>query len=63
MTEKIFCAKCNSLLYFGETISHRLYMRAIPNEETFLKSYNNTCPKCANSLSLSTVRVELKGRQ
>ncbi len=63
MTEKIFCTKCNSLLYFGETISHRLYMRAIPNEEAFLRSYNNRCPKCGNNLSLSTVRVELKGRQ
>ncbi len=63
MTEKIFCSKCNGLLYFGETISHRLYMRAIPNEEAFLGSYNNKCPRCGNNLSLDTVRVELKGRQ
>lgn len=63
MTEKIFCAKCDSLLYFGETISHRLYMRAIPNEEAFLRSYNNRCPKCGSNLSLSTVRIEVKGRQ
>jgi len=62
LTEKIFCRKCDSLLYFGETISHRLYMRAIPSEEAFLKNYNNRCPRCGASLTLNTVRIELKGR-
>ncbi|MEM2094487.1 MAG: hypothetical protein QXI32_04235 [Candidatus Bathyarchaeia archaeon] len=62
MTEKIFCNKCNSLLYFGEIISHRLYMRAIPNEEAFLRSYNNRCPRCGASLSLDSVRIEIKER-
>lgn len=60
MTEKIFCRACNFLLYFGEIINRRLYMRAIPNEETFLKSYNNTCPRCCGSLSLETVRIEIE---
>ena len=30
MTEKIYCGKCNMMLYFGEEIKRRLYMRAIP---------------------------------
>ncbi len=36
MTEKINCKKCHMLLYFGEEINRRLYMRAIPSEETVL---------------------------
>ena len=52
MTEKIYCSKCNMMLYFGEEIKRRLYMRAIPSEETVLGFYKNTCPKCGNSLSL-----------
>ena len=62
MTEKIFCRKCNMLLYFGEEIKRRLYMRAIPSEETVLSFYNNACPKCGNELSLKTVKIEVKGR-
>jgi ribosomal protein S27AE len=63
MTEKILCGKCNILLYFGEEIDRRLYMRAIPSEETVLGYYKNTCPKCGNKLSLDTVKIEKKGRK
>ena len=60
MSEKIYCGKCNMLLYFGEAIKRRLYMRAIPSEETVLGFYNNLCPRCGNKLSLGTVKVETK---
>jgi len=60
MSEKIYCGKCNMLLYFGEEIKRRLYMRAIPSEETVLGFYNNVCPRCGNKLSLGTVKVETK---
>ena len=63
MTEKIFCGKCNMLLYYGEEINRRLYMRAIPSEETVLGFYNNACPRCGNELSLNTVKIETKGRK
>ena len=63
MTEKILCGKCNTLLYFGEEIKRRLYMRAIPSEETVLGYYKNSCPKCGSKLSLETVNIELKGRK
>ena len=63
MTEQIFCGKCNMLLYYGEEISRRLYMRAIPSEETVLGFYKNTCPRCGNELSLNTVKIETKGRK
>ncbi len=63
MTEKIFCEKCDMLLYYGEEIKRRLYMRAIPSEETVLGFYNNTCPRCGNELSLQTVRIETEGRK
>ena len=45
MTEKIYCGNCNMMLYFGEEIKRRLYMRAIPSEETVLGYYKNVCPK------------------
>ncbi len=60
MTEKIFCSKCSMLLYFGEEIKRRLYMRAIPSEDTVLDFYNNVCPRCGNELSLKTVKMEVK---
>lgn len=63
MTEKIFCGKCDMMLYFGEEISRRLYMRAIPSEETVLGYYKNTCPRCGNELNLTTVKIETKGRK
>jgi len=58
MVEKISCDKCDMLLYFGEEIKRRLYMRAIPSEETVLNSYNNICPRCGNKLARRTVRIE-----
>jgi hypothetical protein len=63
MTEKILCGNCNMMLYFGEEIKRRLYMRAIPSEETVLGYYNNTCPKCGSKLTLKTVKIETKGRK
>ena len=63
MTEKIVCGKCNMLLYFGEEISRRLYMRAIPSEATVLGYYKNTCPKCGSKLSMETVKIETTGRK
>jgi phage FluMu protein Com len=51
------------LLYFGEEISRRLFMRAIPNEETVLGYYENKCPRCGADLKLSTVEIKKKGRK
>jgi phage FluMu protein Com len=63
MSEKIRCKKCNMLLYFGEEIKRRLYMRAIPSEEAVLGFYNNLCPRCGSALSRKTVSVEIEGRK
>ncbi len=63
MTETIYCSKCNMLLYYGEEIKRRLYMRAIPSEETVLGFYQNKCPKCGGQLSLDTVTIKTKGRK
>lgn len=63
MTEQIFCGNCNMLLYYGEEINRRLYMRAIPSEETVLGYYKNACPRCGSKLSLDTVKIETKGRK
>jgi ribosomal protein L34E len=62
MSETINCSKCGQLLYFGEEIKRRLYMRAIPNEEAVLSAYGNSCPRCSASLSVETVSIQLKGR-
>ena len=63
MTETIRCSNCDMLLYFGEEIDRRLYMRAIPSEETVLGFYNNECPKCGDKVSVDTVKIEKKGRK
>lgn len=63
MSEKILCGSCGMLLYFGEEIKRRLYMRAIPSEETVLGFYHNICPRCGNGLALETVRIEIKERR
>jgi len=63
MTEKINCGNCNMLLYFGEEINRRLYMRAIPSEETVLGFYDNTCPRCGSKLTLKTVNIQTEGRK
>ncbi|HLA80813.1 MAG TPA: hypothetical protein VJP78_04155 [Thermoleophilia bacterium] len=62
MTEKISCDKCGNLLYFGEEISRRLYMRAVPDEKTVLGFYKDVCPRCGSSLSVDKVKIEIKGR-
>ena len=63
MTETIKCSNCDMLLYFGEEIDRRLYMRAIPSEETVLGFYENTCPQCGKAVSVDTVKIEKKGRK
>ncbi len=62
MSEKINCGTCNMLLYFGEEISRRLYMRAIPNEEAVLAAYGDKCPRCGTDLSKDSVKIEIKRR-
>lgn len=62
MTETIRCAGCDMLLYFGEEIRRRLYMRAIRSEETVLGYYHNVCPRCGAKLTLESVRITTKGR-
>jgi hypothetical protein len=51
------------LLYFGEEIRRRLYMRAIPSEEAVLGYYKNVCPRCGNALSKKTINIEIEGRK
>ena len=63
MSEKIYCGKCNMLLYFGEEIKRRLYMRAIPSEEAVIGFYNNVCPRCGNALSLQKINIKIEGRK
>lgn len=62
MSEKISCQNCGMLLYFGEEISRRLYMRAIPDEDAVLAAYGNVCPRCGASLSKGTVKITYKRR-
>ena len=62
MSETINCSKCGMLLYFGEEISRRLYMRAIPDEEAVLAAYGNVCPRCGSPLSKKSVKIEFKRR-
>lgn len=60
MPEKILCKNCNFLLYFGEIIKKRLYMRNLPSEETVLDMYGNNCPRCNNELSLEKVNIQIE---
>jgi transposase len=62
MSESMRCVHCGQLLYFGEEIKRRLYMRAIPNEAAVLAAYGNLCPRCGAGLSAETVSIEVKGR-
>ena len=63
MSEKINCGNCDMLLYYGEEISRRLYMRAIPGEEAVFHAYKDACPRCGNPLADDTVKVEIKRRK
>jgi ribosomal protein S27AE len=63
MSETINCGKCGMLLYFGEEIKRRLYMRAIPDEAAVLAAYGNACPRCGNPLSEDSVEVQNKRRR
>ncbi len=63
MSETINCGKCGMLLYFGEEIKRRLYMRAIPDEAAVLAAYSNACPRCGNPLSVDSVKVQIKRRK
>jgi len=62
MSERISCNNCGMLLYFGEEIKRRLYMRAIPDESAVLADYDNKCPRCGASLSADSVKIEIKRR-
>jgi hypothetical protein len=62
MSETIKCGNCGMLLYFGEEIKRRLYMRAIPDETAVLADYGNKCPRCGASLSDKSVKIETKRR-
>ena len=50
------------LLYFGEEISRRLYMRAIPDGAAGLAADGKTCPRCGASLSDKSVTIKFKRR-
>jgi ribosomal protein S27AE len=63
MSEKINCGKCGMLLYFGEEIARRLYMRALPNEKAVYASYDDKCPRCGNPLSDDSVNITIKRRR
>lgn len=63
MSEKINCAACGMMLYYGEEIARRLYMRAIPSEETVLGFYDHECPRCGGALAEDTITVEIKKRR
>jgi hypothetical protein len=63
MSEMINCGKCGMLLYFGEEISRRLYMRAIPDEPAVFAGYGNVCPRCGAVLSVESVKVRIKKRR
>jgi len=62
MSEAINCGNCGMLLYYGEEIKRRLYMRAIPDEAAVLADYDNKCPRCGNPLSADTVKIKIKRR-
>jgi hypothetical protein len=62
MSEKINCDNCGMMLYYGEEIKRRLYMRAIPDEAAVLAAYGNACPRCGNALAVDSVKVEIKRR-
>lgn len=62
MSEKINCDNCDMLLYFGEEIKRRLYMRAIPDEAAVLAAYGNACPRCGHVLSADKVKIQIKRR-
>ena len=62
MSETINCGNCGMLLYFGEEIKRRLYMRAIPDEAAVLAAYADACPRCGAALSKDTVKIQIKRR-
>ncbi len=62
MSETIKCGSCGMLLYFGEEIKRRLYMRAIPDEAAVLAGYGDKCPRCGAALSTDSVKIEIKRR-
>jgi len=55
LTERINCGKCNFVLYWGESIKDRMFMRW--SEETFLAKYGDKCPNCGVDASLKSVKI------
>lgn len=58
MSETIKCNICGFLLYWGEAIKDRLYMRF--SEAKLLEKYSNVCPNCGNRLDVQTVEIQIK---
>ena len=56
MSETINCTKCGFLLYWGEAIKDRLYMRF--SEAKLLEKYGNACPNCGDRLTEATVTIQ-----
>jgi ribosomal protein S27AE len=55
MSETINCANCGFLLYWGEAIKDRLYMRF--SEEKLLTKYRHVCPHCGDRVDEATVTI------
>ncbi|MGB9134831.1 MAG: hypothetical protein WCC63_04515 [Candidatus Bathyarchaeia archaeon] len=51
MPQKVFCQKCNCILYEGAELK--------PPDE-IIQKHNGKCPKCGNKLSLIPINVEVK---
>ena len=55
MTERINCGSCGFVLYWGESIKDRMFMRY--SETTFLAKYGKKCPNCGAGLSMESVKI------
>jgi len=58
LSETIKCDNCGFLLYWGEAIKDRLYMRF--SEERLLDKYKKICPNCGNKLDVNRVKIQIK---
>lgn len=56
MTERINCGKCNFVLYWGESIKDRMFMRW--SEDYFLAKYGHKCPNCGTSTKEAKITYE-----
>jgi DNA-directed RNA polymerase subunit RPC12/RpoP len=58
LSETVRCGVCGFLLYWGEAIKDRLYMRF--SEEKLLDKYGNVCPSCGSRLDVNSVKITIK---